>query len=364
MRLKIIHLNVRSWTNPQNNNITSNYFLQQNPDIITINAHSITRQEINVKLTNYSAITINKEIHAGVAILVKHEIPHTFHIDTLNKNIMATTIQTIHEKVTIISFYRPPRQHDLPLFDLNKFLQYNNPTLILADANVNHHHFGNPRTDANGKLLNKFMIRSNLHYLGPNFHTFYENNRKGKPDIILGNTDFLTLAHHITEGPRLTTTDHIPIIIELSSAPLLIKTTPKYNYNKANWDEFTSHMKNLTPPNIINKSTKEIDEEWDKLIKHIQHGAENYIPKTQYRLIPALTTSNRTRILQKIFNDRHQLYKHNMTAERIIVLNNIKRHIDSSKAKDLCHFWSKKWKNWKNINQQMTQKISINMLKT
>ena len=338
MRLKIIHLNVRSWTNPQNINNISNYFLQQNPDIITINSHSITRQDKNVKLTNYSAVTINKENHAGVAILIKQEIPHTFHIDTTNKNIMAATIQTLHEKITIINFYRPPRQQDLPLLDINKFLQFNNPTLILADANIHHHHFGNNTTDAKGKLMNNYMIHSNLHFLGPNFNTFYEQNRRGKPDIILGNTKFLTFAHHITEGPKLPTTDHIPIIIELSAAPLLIKNTPKYNYNKAKWNEFTDHMNNLTPPNIINKSTREIDEEWDKLIKHIQHGAENYIPKSHYRLIPALTSSNRTRILQKIFNERHQLYKHNLTPENINILNNIKRHIDSSKAKDLCHF--------------------------
>ena len=71
MRLKIIHLNVRSWTDPQNINNKGNYFLQQNPDIITINVHSITRQDKNVKLANYSAITINKENHAGVAIIVK-----------------------------------------------------------------------------------------------------------------------------------------------------------------------------------------------------------------------------------------------------------------------------------------------------
>ena len=72
-------------------------------------------------------------------------------------------------------------------------------------------------------------------------------------------------------------------------------------------------MKNLTLPNLINKTTREIDAEWDKLINPIQQGAEYYIPKTNYRLIPALTISNRTRILQKIFNERHQLYKHQNT---------------------------------------------------
>ena len=147
MRLKIIHLNVRHWINTENINVICNYFLQQYPDVITINSHSITKTDKYVKLANYLAYTKNKEKHAGVAILIKKEIPHIFHTNTMNKNILAANLQTRQNKLTIITFYRPPRQSNLPLMDINNYLQYNNPTLILADANIKHQHFGHSTTD-------------------------------------------------------------------------------------------------------------------------------------------------------------------------------------------------------------------------
>ena len=304
MRLKILHLNVRHWKNPANINIFSNYFLQVNPDIITINSHSITRADKNVKLVNYSGYTKNKEIHAGVAILIKKEIPHSFHTNTSNKNFMAVTLKTNQGNLTIATFYKPPRQKNLPLMDINNILQMNNPTLILADANLKHHYFGHNTNDQNGKILQNFMTHSNLHFLGPYFDTFHEGNNKGKPDLILGNTNILTMAYHITEGIKLPVTDHIPIILEISHSPILIKDTPKYNYNRANWEAFTEHMKDLQIPNIINMNTSDIDKHWDTLCNHIITGADQYIPKTRYRLIPSLTMSTKTKNLLKIYNDR------------------------------------------------------------
>ena len=234
MRLKILHLNVRHWNNPANINIFSNYFLQENLDIITIKSHSITRADKNVKLANYSGYTKNKEIHAGVAILIKKEIPHSFHMNTSNKNFMTVTLKTNQGDLTIITFYKPPRQKNLPLMDINNILQINNPTLILADANLKHQYFGHNTNDQNGNLLKDFMTHSNLHFLGPYFDTFHEGNKKGKPDLIIGNTNILTMAYHSTEGKKLPVTEHIPIILELSHSPILVKDTPKYNYNRAN----------------------------------------------------------------------------------------------------------------------------------
>ena len=342
MRLKIIHLNVRHWINTENINAICNYFLQQNPDVITINSHSITKTDKYVKLANYSAYTKNKEKHAGVAILIKMEIPHTFHTNTLNKNILAATLQTKQNKLTIVTFYRPPRQTNLPLMDINNYLQLNNPTLILADANIKHQHFGHTTTDQNGKILNNYMQFAGLHYIGPQFNTFYEGNKKGKPDIILGNTTLLSMAHYTKEGSRLTSTDHIPIIMELSTSPMLIEDKLKYNYNKANWENFTQHMNTLQIPNIINMSTDEIEKQWEIICSHIIEGADAHIPKTKYKLIPAQTLSTRTKNLLRIYNERHNIYKDNITQEKIQILNNIKNHINSSKAKDICDFWSKK----------------------
>ena len=88
----------------------SNYLLKEDPDIITLNSHSITNPDKNVKLVNYSAYTKNKQMDSGVAILIKKDIPHTFHINTSNNNILAATVQTKQGKLKIITFYLPPKQ--------------------------------------------------------------------------------------------------------------------------------------------------------------------------------------------------------------------------------------------------------------
>ena len=342
MIIKIIHHNVRNWVNPIHINEISNYYLSQNADIITINSHSIIRQDKFVKLYNYSGYTKNKQQHAGVAILIKQNIQHTFHTNTTNDNIMAATIKTNQGKLTIVTFYRPPRQDTLPLTDILNFLHFQNPTIILADANVKHHIFGHNNTDRLGKLLNKFNRNTNLHYIGPDFQTYFLHNNKGKPDIILSNTAFLNFAHQISEGPRLTASDHIPIEIIASTSPLAVPTKSTYNYNRADWPKFTQHMEQLPLPNIINKTTNDIDTMWETLINHIIQGANNHIPKKSYKIIPSLINSTRTKNLQKIFAERHNLYKENLTPDRIQILNNIKEHINSSKRKDMCDYWSKK----------------------
>ena len=89
MKIKIIHYNVWHWTNFHNINMMCNYFLKEDPDIITINSHSTTKSDKNVKLANYSALTKNNQMNSRVAILVKKDIPHTFHTDIHNNNVLA-----------------------------------------------------------------------------------------------------------------------------------------------------------------------------------------------------------------------------------------------------------------------------------
>ena len=167
---------------------------------------------------------------SGVAVLIKKDIPHTFHTDTFSNNILAATIQTKQGKMKIITFYRPPRQKDLPLMDINNLVDHNIPTLILADANSKHVNFGHNSTDSTGKLLNSFINSTDIHYIGPDFSTFHENNKSGISDIILANSKFLTMAHHIQEGDRLPCS----------------KLKIFYKYKKT--DNIYKH--NLTPQNV------------------------------------------------------------------------------------------------------------------
>ena len=111
--------------------------------------------------------------------------------------------------------------------DLNNLIDHNTTTLILADANCKHVNYGHNSTDSNGKLLNSFINSKDIHYIGPDFFKCHENNRTGKPDIILANSIFLTRAYHIQEGDRLPCSDHVPIVIDTSTSPLLIPSPPQ-----------------------------------------------------------------------------------------------------------------------------------------
>ena len=93
IKIKILNNNVRNWLNPAYIKNQSNYY----PDIITLNSHSIT-----------------------------------FHIHTINRNIMAITIDALQGQITVITFNRPFRQDTLLLMDIQNFLQLNNPTNILG----------------------------------------------------------------------------------------------------------------------------------------------------------------------------------------------------------------------------------------
>ena len=248
-------------------------------------------------------------------MLIKSNIQYTFHTNTTNKNIMATTIYTTRGKITIVTFYRPPRDNFLPLTDLQNFVNYNNHTLIVADCNIHHQIYGHSTTDKLGKIFNKFTIEKNLQFLGSHFNTYFHGTHKVKPDLIFCNNHFLHLATHIKEGERSIALDHIPIHLTFSSNSIAIPNQPKFNFNTADWSKFRDHMEELELPNLINKNTSEIDKQWVKISKHIMDGANKFIPKTNYKIIPAFTPSTRTKSLLYIYNQRHNLHKNNITED-------------------------------------------------
>ena len=67
--------------------------------------------------------------------------------------------------------------------------------------------------------------------MNPHFPTFYSSRLRGtNPDIIL--TNYRTYHNiHINQVPIITS-DHIPIIINMSTTPILTPTNPRWDLNK------------------------------------------------------------------------------------------------------------------------------------
>ena len=335
-KLTIIHLNVHHWTTNKHN--YSNYFLKHNPDIITINSHSITNTNNTIKLLGYKTYIKNYENNAGVAILIKHNIQHTPHTDTLDKNTLSLTVQTNSGNIQILTFYRPPREDHLPLSDIFHATQTQNPLLIFADANIRHQNFANNNNDALGKTLYKFTKNHDLHYIGPFFNTYYSGNKTGKPDIILGNTQIKQYATLITEGDKLQS-DHIPIHLTLSTSPIAIQTPEHYNFDLADWRNFQLELIKSDLTDLQGKQVQDIDSQWTQLIENIQTAMTNHIPKSTHKTIRPFKPSHHTQSLEIQYNTLFQTNKHNITQDIADRLTTLRQQINTSYKTDTSNHW-------------------------
>ena len=136
-----------------------------------------------------------------------------------------------------------------------------------------------------GELLHHICKLFKFAFLGPDFHTFHSGNKKGKPDIILGNRLLNIFNRFISQGPRVGS-DHIPIQIELDTKPILINTNdPSPDYKKANWDSFKLKLSSVIPPVLDRQKPTEIDNVTTQLFDHIRNAASECIPLKRYNKI-------------------------------------------------------------------------------
>lgn len=340
MRLNICHHNVRHWG--IHKNMLSNYYISNDFDIITINSHGLnTNNKEFLKIFGYSNITTGNELHAGTAILIKSKYSHTHYKSNIDNNTSYSIINTDKGKILIFTFYRPPRVNLLPLIEIKRVLQFQIPVIILTDANLHHKDFGHKNNDPLGKQFRNFINKNNLFFLGPNFHTYYSSINKGKPDLIFCNSLFTQFATNINPGTRLPTSDHIPIHIEVNSNPIAIPSEPRYNFNKANWEGFRQELNLIQIPNTNKITTEDLNNITQDLLNNIMKAVDNNIPKTKYKIINSFLPSTKTKKLNIIFNQRHNIYKHNMTPAKAIILNKIRSHIINSYNEDFSKFWLK-----------------------
>ena len=335
--LNIIHLNVQHWNN--NKTSISNYMLEHNPDVVTINSHGIQDTAKNVKIFGYSGLTVDHGAHRGTAILVKDTIQHTLHSSEFNNSpFLYATIVTNHGKLNIGTFYTPPRINTLPILDIQHLINKQDPFIILADANAHHQDFGHTFQDFRGQVLSLHMLHNNITYLGPDFKTWYSGGHSGKPDIVIGK-HLHRYALNITEGRKITS-DHIPIHVHLNCNPILVPAAPRLDFAKANWEQFQNTLEELPLPQVHNSTTAQIDNFWVDTISHIQQAIRANIPTTEWRIIRHAPLSTHTKQLMIIYNTRFQLNKQHPnpqdTQQLTDLLGDIRRSARADFQADFC----------------------------
>ena len=278
-----------------------NTYISENPDVILLNSTGVRNQE-KIKIFQYNVYQKNKynEPRAGIAIAIKRNIKHKL-IDDFQEDVLAIEIETSRGPVVLCTTYLPPRRQIFPYQDILKVARRNSPAYIIGDLNAKHPTLSHTRgTNYFGNVVDNLITNNLLVHLGPDFNTTITHNGTGKPDIILGSRNL----HHnlkITQGP-VTSSDHIPIVLELATKPIMVNIKEKLNLKKANWEnitvQLTEKMNNLNLENGGPKNKAFIDNKINKWYKIIENTLEENTPKTRQKILPHPKETPRQKLLQ------------------------------------------------------------------
>ena len=341
--LHIIQHNVRFWST--NKIALSNIYNHLNPDIILINSHSLLTNE-PLKIFNYNIFSSNKlnERHAGTAIAIRKNLPFKL-IDNFNSDMIGVTIETNTGPITIVTTYVPPRTNYLNFIDFYKTLSLNHPSYIIADLNARHPSLGNAYTNNRGTHLNHFISNRQCFHIGPYFPTYLTHNYASSPDLVLKNKH----AHHninIQPGP-ITPSDHIPILVTISTNPIQIPIATRPHYHKANWSQYKNELSNITLPTVHHLTLNEIDNHLDTWTKAIVNASNRNIPTISYRIIPGIKPDQTTIELQHHYNALKQdIIQHGPSLQKYRTLIRLQHELNT-------HYKNIHTDTWNNIINKM-----------
>lgn len=249
---------------------------------------------------NYNVHQTNKtnQMNDGVAIAIKRNIKYTL-IDNFDEEFLAIKLKTTQGDIIIATAYLPPRRPYLPAQDLLRLVNYTIPVYIIGDLNARHRIFGNNDNNNVGNALCNIINTGKLIHIGPHFGTFIGRRQTSTPDIIFTNNKAFH-NYYIKRGP-LTGSDHLPIIMQISTSPIQIKTRNRLNMAKADWDKYTNILRPLPLIDLQGEIIEQIDEEIDKIHNEIKRAVKESIPIKKYRTLPYNKTTETLRRIQTQF---------------------------------------------------------------
>lgn len=338
MLLKIIQFNCLSYNG--NKLFINNLLAEEQPDILLLN--STGTPSTPIKYFGYTTKYTLESQHDGIAILVKSTLRHEFITHPWrHKHFLAIKLHTQHGPIHIATTYIRPRTF-IPYADINTLFNYNTPTFILADFNAAHTNFNHPQCNPHGNQLNTICTLKNLRFLGPDFYTTYKTTQhgtgRGRPDLVLANRQTLQFHHHLSPGP-LIGSDHLPVILRISTNPIYIPCPPKPDYKRTDWNSFkTSIAQHAFRLNFGGLPFHIIDDSTEELQNTISNTVNLYTPVITHKTHKTFTPSIRSQRLITCYRNRfsnNKLQLHRIQWD----LNILRHHIINSLQQDHNVHW-------------------------
>ena len=100
------------------------------------------------------------------------------------------------------------------------------------------------------------MDRGRAQHIGPHFPTYLTARSKTTPDIAITNKK--VFHNHYLQPGSATVSDHIPVILKITIAPIQIPIRERYNFPKADWEEYRRELEEVPIIQLHNKKTEEM----------------------------------------------------------------------------------------------------------
>ncbi len=178
----------------------------------------------------------------------------------------------------------------------------NIPVYILGDFNCSHTHFGNRHNNTVGNSIAGLINQGKLMHIGPHFPTFIRQGTATNPDKVFTNKHCYHNTH--LEPGNVTSSDHLPIILKISTKPFYHKQKETYQFHKADWDYFKNILENNIEVTTLNNYTPaQIENEVNKWLITVKTAMEKSIPRSTYRPTYQTPSTPQIRTLEREFNE-------------------------------------------------------------
>ena len=339
-RLRIVQHNVLAWNGRKHD--LSNTYRQLDADIILLNSHGLTNDH-KLKISGYKVFQINRSntLNDGVALAIKTRLTFNNLQDDFLSDTLAFDIETVDGPLTIATSYLPPRRPFLPHPDFLRIFRRRSPVLFAGDLNARHTALGYNTTNTVGRDLLDYMRRHTVRHLGPFFPTFHGLQSSSSPDKVLSNPSF-SFAYAISPGP-LTSSDHLPVVIDISSSPILIPIPPTYSFHNTNWDNFKedNQLDMTDQPDITYATLEDIDEALEHWTHTVKTVVDRHIPKRTYRTIPCPRPSRTTQLTRIQYQAlRDQATRTGWTYENFRRFTQMRQTLLESRREESSNCWS------------------------
>jgi len=223
-------------------------------------------------------------------------------------------------RFTVAAIYSPPR-HNISTDEYKDFLRtLGNRFTVWGDWNAKHTQRGSRLTATKGRNLRRAVSDSNYDYISNGAPIYWPTDPRKLPDLL----DFF-VSHGLPRNNRQIhsnydpSSDHIPVIVSLSTAAIDKPLPPKLTTRNTDCNTFQHHIEENTNLNTRLKSPTDLDQAARYFTTLVQKAAWSstaaqeqqapFIPNTPLHIRQLVAAKRRARRVwqrSRHANDQHQ----------------------------------------------------------